>query len=156
MLLLTISLAWADAIVMSEVVCPPGSAAQFNHAGHWCAPVSCESECSSNDCIADVGLCIKVTTEPCLRRSKTGDDCSWEKTEVLGLCATDADCSTGSCVHESRCVTDSDQKLLSSKNAAPADAPPVADRPTRCSAVGLTSTALGLALILAAVARRRR
>ena len=155
MLLLTIGLAWADATAISEVACPPGAAAQFNHSGHWCAPVACEASCEG-DCIADVGLCINVTTEPCLKRSLTGDGCTWEKTEALGMCATDADCAAGNCARESRCVSEADQKLLAAKSADPAEPSSSADKPTRCSAIGLTSTGLGLALVVAAVARRRR
>ena len=156
MILTMMSLAWGDAIGMFDVDCPPGSEVTFKHIGHWCAPVPCTETCPSNDCIADVGLCINVTTEPCGRRSSAEEPCTWEKTEALGLCSTDADCATGSCIREDRCVSDAGQKILAAQRAEPAASTPSTTDQKRCSATSVTSTGLGLALLLAAVARRRQ
>lgn len=108
MLLLTLSLAFADALGPEPENCPNGSIGTSSHAGEWCAPADCsaDDECTEGGCVADVGLCIVESEESCGGwNPDTGEECTFTKREVLDKCSTQDDCSEGTCEIADRCAT---------------------------------------------------
>jgi hypothetical protein len=167
MILLLVQLAEADVVRSIPIDCPPGSSESMNHTGTWCRPdPTCTDTCEDGKaCVAEVGLCVETTTERCGGRASFNEDCSWEKTQAHGLCASDADCLAGSCQVASRCLGPDDQsKLRPATKSLPAElsaepveaAVPDAPEPKRCSTTGLASSGLGLLLLLLAGLTRRR
>ena len=164
MILLFVQLAQADVIRSIPMDCPPGSSESMNHTGTWCQPEpTCTDACATegDSCVAEVGLCVETTTERCGGRASFDKECTWEKTQAHGLCASDADCLTGTCQVASRCLSAEEQaklepgtKALPADPTAPAQVPPEPE-PKRCSTTSLASLGAGLLLMLAAFTRRR-
>ncbi len=165
MILLLSQLALADVIRSVPMDCPPGSSESMNHTGTWCQPdPACTEACPTEGetCTPEVGLCVQTTTERCGGRASFDQECTWDKTQALGVCASDADCMSGSCLRASRCLTGDEGAQVSpgtrSLPAALKDGPvtPDAPEPKRCSTTGVASSGLGLLLLLLAGLTRRR
>ena len=129
-MVLLLSLAWAALIRPKPITCVPGSYVETNHSGTWCEPHYCGSAvvpCTEGECVPDVGHCVVENVVKCGGRKR---DCTLTRTEVVGACSTQDDCSTGECTFESRCVKP--EFVPSSVKDPPADdeAPPAVTPPT--------------------------
>jgi hypothetical protein len=95
----------ADAIGPPPEDCPSGSKGTSSHAGNWCAPLPCtDGVCGEGTTCETTGLCIlREENRPCGGRPGP-EPCTFTYQEAFGPCATDADCTRGTCVTDDYCV----------------------------------------------------
>ena len=150
MILLGISLAFADAIPMAPE-CLPGATGRTSHSGQYCA-LTDESAC----------LCFVEEQVACGGRRMYSEDeepCMVDRKRVTGACEPDGSCAEGACAGAEACVTATPEPEVKPaedpKPEAPAEAP-VDTTPTSedgCSHVPVSvplAGALGLGLLVLA------
>ncbi len=109
--------AFADAVMEPPEDCPVGSEGISSHAGEWCEELTCDANSScpeGTECLS-ISVCLDVYEEDCGgMRPDTGEPCTFEVREVLGVCETDSDCERGTCVTDDRCAS---EDALESENS---------------------------------------
>ena len=105
-LVLSASLAHADAVGPEPTNCPPGSRGVSSHAGEWCEATECPpDECGTDERCAEQGLCIEVEQRECGGlRPDTAEPCFIEAHIAHGRCRTNDDCDVGTCEIADRCI----------------------------------------------------
>jgi len=101
-MLVFLSMAFADALMISETTCPKGSRIVQSHSYEYCGPAACDW-CEDGTC-ESTGLCIETVEKSCQSgRVMNEPPCSFEASVVVGNCP-DGSCATGVCEVQKVCV----------------------------------------------------
>ena len=153
------TLAFADAIGPPPEKCPPGSVGTSSHEGDWCQPGTCSTDghCPDNaSCKPDVGLCVTHDEVPCGGLyPRDMEPCTTTLDVAHDACATNADCSEGTCEIAHRCVP-SWNPLRGITKKAPTSGSKQGCGCGRDAAPGGAGAALLLGLLLLRLRRVRR